>query len=381
MDKKISEKGYKKELKNYMGEVAKGMKEKDYTFLYKLISFSINNKEFMYNAMYDKGKYLIPLDFDSDLMYFRITEKDTNGGGIKYNSEYNLYVASKGATSYTKYKIEFDESKSEYRITDTEKIEKRMNYSKIKEALIGRFNIKVRKNSEKDAIIKRCQDAYIIHLDKELEEVAESLGLTYENYMKLVGNVTKSKENDYELYRAYQKRVAKKYNEIKDMKQVIDYFNTSKDPFYRAIKEGNYLITDKELMEEIIVRSYAEGMSYREVGLYYRPVERGLFTKEEYKELIKTKGLKARESKRFIPESARIAIKLYRNGVMLHELVNGVQDQQGREHTEDRYWRQYTRYLIGIVEGDNGLVLDYDTSKKESMDILISEGQGEEKFV
>lgn len=370
MNKKLKGGAIKREFKVYASEIIQGMKVKDYSFINKLLAFSIHNKEFMYTSMYDKGKYIIPLDFDNDKMYFRITEKGTKGEGIRYNSEYSLYLAGKGNLSYKKYNIVYDEDKTEYCVSEVETITKRVNYSKIKEELMKRFDIRVKKDNDLRLLIKKCQAAYIIHLDKELEDISKTLNMDYNTYLKLVGNPSRSSDNDYELYRAYQRRVAKKYNEGLSLKEIYEYFDTSRDPVYRALKECNYLITDKEKFKELLVRSYAEGMTAREVAQYFKPMSRKMLKKEEYKELILGEGKNLRRSQKHTTESIRKAIELYRNGIPLHELVNRVRESLGKEEIEDSYWRQYTRYLIGLTEGNNGIILDYEKNYNESMEYI-----------
>lgn len=334
----------------------------------KVYTFFISNKDIMAKCMYAQNKVLLPLDLESDSMVVRI--EDISKGIL---GKISVYKLNRDYKTYTKVDLKYDLHNEKWDAkVDNKEVSKLMNYSKIKERLIKDYGVKIKKDSEIDLFKKQLRAAYIKYETKSVSEIAQDFGLTKLQYLELIGNVSKLKENESEMYRCYQRRVVRDYDNGMTEKEVIKEYNTSRDPLYRALKEQNHLITNKQLMEDVLVRSYAEHMTINEVNEFFKPIKRGFYTKEEFVNLIKTKGHPLKRKGILTPHKLE-AVKLFRNGTPLGDLVNAARTNVGLEPLEDEYWRGYTRLLIGITEGRNGRIDFYDLHHNALLDRKIDE--------
>ena len=341
VNKAVSGNKYKKELKDFSELV-----RQDYNKIMMLPGLAIRNGAFFRDCEYEKDKYMIPLDFDSNTMCIRVT------GGMANTSKvnYDLYIGKNGNVEYDKYTYKYNEESKVLELKDKSVVSKLMDYDKIKGNLIENYGMKVNKKKAEDLVKLACRSEYI-KVDKSLEECASKFNMSKEDYLKRLGNVSMSGYGDRELVSAYQKRIADKYNEGWSYKEIYKYFNTKKEPVYRAIKEQSDRITDKDKFEELLLRCYAEGMNVRELNKYFKLIKVRGYTVGYLNGGFLRKGKELRKKGGYLSVSEKKALKLYRNGVPLHELVHAVQDELGRERGQETYWRGYTRILIGIRDG------------------------------
>lgn len=358
-------------LKRTLRELAVGIIQ-DKKNLGVTMSFLMGNKEFTSKCMYAESKLIIPFDFEEDSFVLRI--EDFSRG---LYSKYTIYQRNKDFNTYTKtdYKYNFGTNHWEGKL-DNPKVTKLLNYPGVKERIMEDYKIKVRKTTELDLLRKKVRGLYITQLDRRIGDIARDFGMTKETYLGLVGNVSKVVENEYELYRAYQKRVVMDYDSGMSINDIIKEYETSKEPVYRAIKEQCYLLNNKDKFEETILRCYGEGMTINEVNQYFKPISRKFYTKDEFVKLIKEKGHPIKREGKYSTAGSKEAIRLFREGVALEDLVRTVQHNLGRPGGNETYWREFTRYLIGITEGRNGK-LDFDTMHKEAKERLNVEREYE----
>lgn len=332
---------YKKELKDF-SELVKS----DYNKIMMLPGLAIRNGAFFKDCEYEKDKYMIPLDFDSNTMCIRVT------GGLANtpNVVYDLYEGKNGNVEYDKKTYKYNSETKKLELKGKSVVSKLMDYDKIKNILVENYNININKNKAEDLVKLACRSEYI-KVDKSLEECASKFNMNKEEYLKRLGNISKSNDGDKELLTAYQIRITDKYNEGWSYDEIYNYFNTEKRPVFRAIKEQSDRVTNKEKFEELILRCYAEGMTVRELNKYFKLIKVRGYTVEYLNGEFLTKAKELRKKGNYLSVSEKKALYLYRRGVPLHELVHAVQDALGRERGKETYWRSYTRFLIGIREG------------------------------
>lgn len=337
----------------------------DLNNLGKLTTFLITNKEFLSKCIYAENKVIIPFDFDDDSFVIRI--EDFSKGIF---SKYSIYTKNKDYATYTKLDAKYNKETGNWdKKVDNTKVSKLMDYPRVKEVILKDYKITVSKVTKEYLLKKKLRYVYITQLDRRVSDIARDFGLSKEKYLTLVGNVSKVRENEFELYRAYQKRVVMDYDKGMTIEEIIKEYNTYKDPVYRAIKEQCHLINNKDKFEETVLRCYGEGMTINEVNQYFKPIARKFYTVDEFKDLIKTKGHPIRREKKYLTPYTETAIQLFREGCALEDLVHAVQARHGGEESQETYWRSYTRYLIGITEGKSGR-LDFDTMHRDALDRL-----------
>lgn len=337
--------------------------------LKELCVFLDRNKD-VYGAMVTENKNaLVPLDLRNDTIYVKFLDyTQFIKGGV------DVYIQNR---DYKYVKTELRYNNEERKIVSSKpKVVEKVRYSNIvRDRLIERYDIKLPKDNDKLLLIRKLRREYETRLDKDITELAEWNGLTIDSYNKLIGNPSRVKGEGSGLYRAFQQRIAIDYNKGHSFKEIETKYETSKNPILRAIKEQNNLITDPNKLEQLVIRSFKEGLLATEIMNYYNLKNRG-YSKERIILLREEHGLKTYEE--LLTESEATALYLYRKGVSLLELVNGVQEKLGRELTEDRYWRAYTRILLGVTMGYNSRRLNFEKESEECRAILFSESRGGE---
>lgn len=346
----------------------------DVSNLKELCIFLDRNKD-IYGAMVTENKNaLVPLDLRNDTIYVKFLDytKFIKGG-------VDVYIQNKDY-KYVKTELRFNSEERKIVSSRPKEVEK-VRYSNIvRDRLIERYDIKLPKDNDKMLLIRKLRREYETRTDKDISELAEWNGLTLDSYNKLIGNPSRVKDEGSGLYRAFQQRIAIDFNKGLSFKEIETKYETSKNPILRAIKEQNNLITDPNKLEQLVIRSFKEGLLATEIMNYYNLKNRG-YSKERVILLREEHGLKTYEDllkSELLSESEATALYLYRKGVSLLDLVNGVQEKLGRELTEDRYWRAYTRILLGVTMGYNSRRLDFEKDSEECRAILFSESRGGE---